>query len=200
MNHGEIAKAGSGGDLKGIDGKETINKGCVSSDSYIPSYFKSPVVATQTSGGISRPGSFSVTNGTFGKGGSLTANGFIGTGGEAGNSINCKVLAGAGGSSYISGFEGCDSIAENSTEESIYHTGRKKHFSGFEFSYPLMINGENEMPQPLLYSNTKDKGRNGNGCVRITVILSSNMIKTCRSLILNSRNLLILIILTMAYS
>lgn len=45
-----------------------------------------------------------------------------------------------GGSSYISGYEGCLAISQNSTSTSITHL-TSSEYKGFVFSNTLMING-----------------------------------------------------------
>ena len=60
-------------------------------------------------------------------------------GGET-NNVSGK-SAGAGGSSYISGHDGCDSIAEESTIKNIIHTGQSIHYSGVKFKDTIMIDG-----------------------------------------------------------
>ncbi len=47
-----------------------------------------------------------------------------------------------GGSSFISGHEGCDAIKEESTENNIIHTGQSIHYSGLYFTNTLMIDDE----------------------------------------------------------
>ncbi len=46
-----------------------------------------------------------------------------------------------GGSSFISGHNGCDAIAENSTSSSIIHTGQPNHYSGLVFVDTVMVDG-----------------------------------------------------------
>ena len=48
---------------------------------------------------------------------------------------------GGGGSSFISGHNGCDAISEQSTENSIIHTGQSVHYSGLHFTDTVMIDG-----------------------------------------------------------
>lgn len=50
--------------------------------------------------------------------------------------------AAAGGSSFISGHNGCDAISETSTSSSIVHTGQDIHYSGYQFANTQMIDGE----------------------------------------------------------
>ena len=69
---------------------------------------------------------------------------------------NCE--AGAGGSSFISGYDGCDAIAENSTENNIIHTGQNIHYSNKKFIYASILDGNNHN-----YNSEKD----GNGYASI---------------------------------
>ncbi|WP_024990670.1 glycine rich domain-containing protein [Segatella albensis] len=62
---------------------------------------------------------------------------------------NYKVgVRGTGGSSFISGYPGCDAIDESSTEDNIVHTGQPNHYSGKVFTNPVMIAGNASMPKP----------------------------------------------------
>ena len=58
---------------------------------------------------------------------------------------------GAGGSSFISGHNGCDAVAESSTSTNIIHTGQSIHYSNYKFTNTTMIDGEG-------YSWTTEKG------------------------------------------
>ena len=57
----------------------------------------------------------------------------------------------SGGSSFISGHNGCDAITESSTESNIVHTGQSIHYSGYKFTDTIMIDG-------LGYKWTNTKG------------------------------------------
>ena len=88
-------------------------------------------------------------------------------GGTTSNTSNGKE-SGAGGSSYISGYDGCDSISENSTEDNIIHTGSNIHYSKLSFSDSNMIEGNSEMPT---YDGTSTMtGNIGNGYAKITLL------------------------------
>ena len=92
-------------------------------------------------------------------------------GGTTSSASNGKE-SGAGGSSYISGYDGCDSISENSTEDNIIHTGDNIHYSKLSFTDSEMIAGSSEMP-------THDEsgvmtGNDGNGYAKISMISSNN--------------------------
>ena len=75
-----------------------------------------------------------------------------------------------GGSSYISGHSGCNTINENCsvwTGGASNHSGSPNHYTGNVFTNTQMINGLNEMPAP--YGGT-ETGHYGNGYVRITFV------------------------------
>jgi len=55
--------------------------------------------------------------------------------------------AGAGGSSFVSGYEGCDAISKESTENNIIHTGQSIHYSGKKFTNIKLLDGNSsEIP------------------------------------------------------
>ena len=135
---------GYGGALNGGDGIGT-------SPSYNSSYFTG-------SGATQKTFLFGqgMTNSTS-LGGSGYYGGQVGYGGNAG-----------GGSSFISGYPGCDAISESSTENNIIHTGQANHYSGYVFNNGVMIDGGSSMP-------THDGegtmiGNSGNGYAKITFI------------------------------
>ena len=131
--------------------------------------------ATQISGGIERAATKSSQyNGSFGKGGypdygsnDFPPGGGGYYGGATGGAAPNIVYQSTGGSSYISGHEGCNSIASSSTENNIIHTGSIIHYSGRYFLYTQMEPGDNYMP---LSSNTSQEelGHSGSGHVKIT--------------------------------
>ena len=89
-------------------------------------------------------------------------------GGGNGGSTNCNVSAGAGGSSFISGYLGCDAIDKYSGSSNIIHTGQPVHYSGYKFDYSIMHAGNEEMPT---YDGTSTMtGNNGNGYAKISLI------------------------------
>ena len=55
---------------------------------------------------------------------------------------NCE--AGAGGSSFVSGYDGCEAILEESTENNIIHSGQKIHYSKKEFQNIKFLNGNEQ--------------------------------------------------------
>ena len=75
-----------------------------------------------------------------------------------------------GGSSFISGYSGCNAIKEGATTGgSSNHTSSPNHYSGFIFTAGNMINGYSSMPDPTTTSGTMT-GNSGNGYCRITFI------------------------------
>ncbi|EAY03435.1 hypothetical protein TVAG_412390 [Trichomonas vaginalis G3] len=107
--------------------------------------------------------SSSIINGSFGIGanpfetgyGSGGGGGYYG--GGAGNSAVNTVGTGSGGSSFISGYKGCNAISEKYTLSNPIHTGKPEHYSGFVFANPIMKDGPT-----IKYI--------GNGQARITVL------------------------------
>ncbi len=73
----------------------------------------------------------------------------------------------AGGSSYISGYDGCKAIAKESTENNITHLDISEHYSGKVFTNSQMIAGNQSMPN---YKGGTMTGNSGNGFARITKI------------------------------
>ena len=156
---------------------------------------KNHIIATagnQISGGI---GCFNcgTANGKFGNGyfGFSTYTGYgYGTGGGSGyygggsgSDTANNVSSGAGGSSFISGHNGCDAIKKESTEDNIIHTGESIHYSGLYFTNTVMIDGNgynwttekgNYLKMPSHVDNTTMTGNHGNGFARITMIFNDN--------------------------
>ena len=127
--------------------------------------------ATQISGGKGGKGVEEVSgfDGTFGSGGDFFKFGSGGGGGYYGGGgadRNQDIIgSGAGGSSFISGYPGCNAIAESSTEDNIIHTGKQNHYSGKVFTNSVMIDGGSVMPKPRGGTET---GHEGNGYCIIT--------------------------------
>jgi len=133
--------------------------------------------ATQTQGGIGGSGFSNGNNGTFGIGGNGNNTGKYGSGGGGGyygggggSYAHNIVGSGAGGSSFISGYLGCDAIDESSTEDNIIHTGQPNHYSGYVFTNSVMIDGGSTMPSP---SGGTETGHGGNGYAIISWISPS---------------------------
>ena len=137
---------GAGGGLNGIAGPRST-------------------AATQTSGyafgiGQSGSGAGSDNNGTAGAGGGYYGGYTDLTGSDYGSS--------AGGSSFISGYDGCDAISEESTSDNIIHTGQSIHYSGMKFTKAEMVAGNQTMPT----HDGEDvmTGNSGNGYAKITLL------------------------------
>ena len=113
---------GAGGGLKGLTNRTRSKPG------------------TQTSGykfGIGQDGyGVGSSNGVAGSGG-----GYYG-GTTSDYADNCE--AGAGGSSFVSGYDGCEAILEESTENNIIHSGQKIHYSKKEFQSIKFLNGNEQ--------------------------------------------------------
>ena len=105
--------------------------------------------------------------------------GYYGGGGaKTGNQVY-QAATGAGGSSFISGHNGCDAIKEESTEGNIIHTGQSIHYSGMYFKDTVMIDGDgykwttekgSYTGMPTHDGSKVMKGNTGNGYVKITYI------------------------------
>lgn len=158
-----IAAGGYGGTIIGGSGETSY----YSTNSY-------GLGGTQVSGGQNK---FNDQNfGGFGIGGDISNAIVIGTGGggyygggSAYEKINQYGLSsGGGGSSFISGYDGCDAISEESTEDNIIHTGQSIHYSGYKFSNAVMYAGNEEMPTHD--GNGTMVGNSGNGFARILLI------------------------------
>ena len=89
-----------------------------------------------------------------------------GGGGYYGGDSNSNGLATFGGSSYISGAEGCNSISEDSTEDNIMHTNSIIHYSGKYFVQTMMESGYSFMPN--FAETAETTGNTGNGYCQIT--------------------------------
>ena len=101
--------------------------------------------------------------------------GGFGGGGYYGGTSYPFAFAGSGGSSYISGHEGCNSIDSKSTQDNIIHTSNPVHYSGIVFSKTQMISGNKTMPLP---SSPNSNGiHEGTGAFRITFISSPSTYK-----------------------
>lgn len=102
---------------------------------------------SQTAGGRSNRGFAGSPNvGRFGIGGNGTnscgaGGGYYGGGG--GRDYGYCMSAGAGGSSFISGYSGCDAVSDSSTSGNIIHTGQPNHYSGLFFTNTSMTAGSN---------------------------------------------------------
>ena len=137
-----LEEAGSGGGINGENSKNRFSKG-----------------ANQTSAGTG------FYPGEFGKGGRkliMPADGNGGGGGRSGKAVNNYV--GSGGSSFISGHEGCDALSFEAKTESRFHAGNPWHYSGFVFFDTYMIDGGQIMPD---IEGGSKIGNIGYGAIRI---------------------------------
>ena len=78
-------------------------------------------------------------------------------------------VGGAGGSSYISGYEGCNSVNENPKQE-IEHSNSKYHYSGYIFREPGMLSGLESFKNEF---GNEEKGHSDSGAILVTLILST---------------------------
>jgi prepilin-type N-terminal cleavage/methylation domain-containing protein len=123
--------------------------------------------ATQTSGGqyIAYDAAGAITSSTVSGsfGGSLSSP-FGQSGGGSGYYSGGAGAhgGGAGGSSFISGYTGCNAVNSSGT-----HTGQSNHYSGYVFTDMQMIAGNTTMPNPLGGTET---GHSSNGYAKITYI------------------------------
>ena len=183
--YGSEIIGGAGGGLNGYQG--TLKSGGVIDKNHIIA-----TAGNQISGGIGCQGC-STRTGTSGNGffgysvftgydyGTGGGSGYNG-GGSGGATAN-NVSSGAGGSSFISGHNGCDAIKKESTEDNIIHTGESIHYSGLYFTNTVMIDGNgynwttekgDYLKMPSHVDNTTMTGNHGNGFARITMIFNDN--------------------------
>ncbi|MBQ3664593.1 MAG: hypothetical protein II919_00625 [Lachnospiraceae bacterium] len=157
------AHGGYGGALKG--GTGVTNNGTT--------YTNTTYGGEQTKGGYC---SFKVDNaytgiGKFGYASDEGTSGSGHTGGGSGyyaGGTSRHTSAGAGGSSFVSGYSGCKAIKESSTENNISHETHANHYSGMVFTEPVMIAGNARMP---FYRGTGQMtGNTGNGFAKITLL------------------------------
>ena len=150
-NIAPMTKPGYGGTLTSADADGAYPQ------STFPSDYGTVSGVTQTSGysfGIGQTGNSGTNLSRSGGGG-----GYYG-----GYAYHC---AASGGSSFISGYPGCNAISESSTSDHIIHTGLPNHYSGFIFTNSQMIAGDSSMPSP---SGSTEVGHLGAGYARITFI------------------------------
>ena len=121
-----------------------------------------------------------ITKGEFGKGGRYYGTwsegggggGYFGGGGGA-----WAGASGGGGSSYISGHNGCNSLAESATESSLELLGSRYHYTGEFFKDTKMIDGAGynwidgsrkiQVFQPNNAGTGTQTGQSGNGYAKI---------------------------------
>ena len=158
----DVAIGGNGGGLNGTPGQ----------------YYSTPCLgATQTSGSECGQRSrddvvyYSPSKGSFGSAGVIDPvlkndYGAIGGGGYYGGTSYPYSFSGSGGSSFISGHQGCDAVKEQT--ENIEHTGQPNHYSGFVFTNTVMISGNSTMPLPT--SSSERSIHYGLGAFRLTLV------------------------------
>jgi hypothetical protein len=150
-NIGPMTKPGYGGTLTSADADGAYPQ------STFPSEYGTVSGVTQTSGysfGIGQTGNSGTNSSRSGGGG-----GYYG-----GYAYHC---AASGGSSFISGYPGCNAISASSTSTNIIPTGSPNHYSGYIFINSSMIAGDSSMPSP---SGSTEVGHLGAGYARITFI------------------------------
>ena len=174
-----IIVAGGGGACERLNGGNA--GGLIGETVASTSYYLAAQGGTQTGGG-SYASYSAYGHGTSGKFG-IAGNGFcndnpsstcdIGPAGGSGYYGGGGVPyagSGGGGSSYISGYEGCNSISKESTEDNIIHTGSPIHFSQLFFYDPVLKGGNESVISPR---GTRTIGNEGDGFARISVITGS---------------------------
>ena len=200
-----VAAGGGGTNYWGIDiaGGEA---GGLSGENGNARYTNSTTIgATQISGGIgyNTDRNYIGGNGLFGKGGLKNSDpyGYGGGGGSgyyggaAGGNGNNDTDSGSGGSSFISGHNGCVAITNDSTEDNIIQRNDSKgnkctngttditcsyHYSGYKFTDTVMIDGAGckwttEKTNDCTGMPTHDGkstmiGNTGNGYAKITYL------------------------------
>lgn len=162
----KLSAGGYGGALEGGEG--LISDAVIEDDNRI---LKNTTGGTQTSGGETNDRKTVFSNGKFGSGGFSTGTASGGGGGYYGGAGGIdqgySPSAGAGGSSFISGYPGCDAIKEKSTKDAIVHTGESIHYSGKVFTDSVMIAGNATMPS---IDGGTEEGHTGNGYAKITLV------------------------------
>jgi len=157
----QITWGGYGGALVGGNGDGTYNS--VTSTG-----------ATQTSTGTGRTTDYI---GFFGFGLQSNTDGYGGgAGGGYYAGVNGHGKGGSGGSSFVSGYKGCNAISEFSTSDNIVHLGVSEHYSGYVFKNSSMISGNENMPTKD--SSSIQLGNVGDGYARITYIRNRSDIET----------------------
>lgn len=143
---------------------------------------------TQISGGLAGIGKdlYETADGVFGSGGYPSGKFLAGGGGGYYGGGSSGVYpkspgSGAGGSSFISGHNGCDAILDSSTEDNIVHTGQSVHYSEYQFSNTIMIDGNgynwtteigDYIGMPTHDGTSTMTGNTGNGYAKITYLRS----------------------------
>ena len=175
---------GAGGGLIGITGT-SINV----TNSYGHGYglggeqTKGGLLAWVKNGNISLTEKYndtSVAKGVFQTGGTGAAGGGSGYYGGGG-----AYHGGAGGgSSFVSGHNGCNAISGSSTTSNIVHTGQSSHYSGYVFTDTEIIDGNGykwtnsifDYPDGMPTTDLKSvmAGNSGNGYAKISLLAVKN--------------------------
>ena len=155
QGYGE-GNGGAGGSFYGVNGEEALTEGSYFRADYAPGY---GIGTGGPSGSQSGGGSGYYGGGSVGHGGA------------------------GGGSSFVSGFYGCDAILEKSTANAIVHTGQPNHYSGKVFYNGIMIAGNSDMPTHD--GNDTMTGNTGNGYAKISLLSSSPQSYTATNLVAN---------------
>lgn len=173
-----------GGDAGGLNGYNGSSSGYPSGTNYGTSYGGKQNEPAYLTGYVGGSGNLDGTIKYYSKFGYSTVpigNNSAGGGGGYYAGINSgHVNSASGGSSFISGYSGCNAITELSTDDNIEHTNQANHYSGKVFTSGVMIDGKgcnwssgsaascgSNQPQPT-GSNTA--GHSGNGYARITLL------------------------------
>ena len=167
-----ISAGGAGGTINGVDATGFNSAYCLGLGATQISGGKISTVGDNCVVGVddnyTAPG---VVTGGFGYGGSHGEGGNNGTGGGGGyygGASSGHIASAGGGSSFISGYNGCDAIASTSTTTNIIHTGQANHYSGYIFNKSVMIAGNDTMPAHN--DSVTMVGNSGNGYARITYL------------------------------
>ena len=167
VGEGYEGYGGSGGGLTGYSGNYSQCFGCVNEETLPLSKGGGQDSQDLTSFGRG----MGVLNGSIGGGG---GSGYFG--GEGGIALIHKYRAGAGGSSFISGHDGCQAFT------SIYNdhpsTDSSIHYSGHYFINTVLKNGDESFPSPTNH-NQNETGHMGNGFIRISVIEYFSVCSKC---------------------
>lgn len=123
------------------------------------------VGATQTTGYAFGIGGTGIPTTGFGRCNGHSGGGGGYFGGTAGNSTGtqCRNIGGGGGSSFVSGCQGCRAILQSGAIGST-----ATHYSGKVFKQIQMKSGNESMPNPR--GTVKIVGNEGNGYARITLL------------------------------
>ena len=180
-----ISKGGDAGILEGYKGSSISTGSCT------------VTLATggkQNEFGIAGTGRLNGTDGDFGKGGDSSndpnsdggGSGYFGGGG--GGTNHYIVGSGAGGSSFVSGLEGCKAILKSSTKENMKFSSLPFHYSGLIFTNITTKDGK-EM----------NCNNGGDGKVEIRLLASlRDKHMSCKRQIKGNQNIIFIILLTYA--